>query len=67
MLVKAVRSFAGPFISMRFGEERDLKADEAKRLIRAGHVVKFEKAATGAELPEEKEVAEDETESGDTE
>lgn len=67
MLVKAVRSFAGTSISMGFGEERDLKADEAKRLIRAGHVVKFEKAATAAELPGEKEVAENEIKSGDAE
>lgn len=53
---------------MNYREERDLKADEAKRLIRAGHVEKVGKQPQDAELSENKEeVAEDETESGDAE
>lgn len=68
MLVRALRSFAGPEISMKYGDERVLKADEAKRLIRAGHVEKVGKQPQEAELPEEKEeVAENEDKSGGTE
>lgn len=68
MLVKALRSFAGPSLSMKRDEIRDLKSDEAKSLIRAGHVEKVEKksSATEAKLPEG-EVAENDNKSGNAE
>ena len=64
MLVRALRCFAGANCSMRKGEKRDLKADEANRLIRAGHV---EKVGKQAELTKENEAAENEDKPDDAE
>lgn len=74
MLVRALRCFAGANCSMRKGEKRDLKADEANRLIRAGHVEKVGKQAElteddkkQAELTKENEAAENEDKPDDAE
>ncbi len=62
MKIRALRSFAGPSISMGIGEIRNIKSDEAKRLIRAGHAEEVEKQSH-----DEKEVAENENKPGDAE
>lgn len=55
MLVRALRCFAGANCSMRKGEKRDLKSDEANRLIRAGHVEKENEAAENEDKPDDAE------------
>ena len=62
MKIRALRSFAGLSISMGIGEIRNIKSDEAKRLIRAGHAEEVEKHSH-----DEKEVAEDEDKPDNTE